>query len=913
MKTDYWEIEEIEKNVATIIKSELTGIISENKINEIIQKCGSDMSLMERFVAQYAFKIDLDETFDIEELKLIVKDKYELDDVFKILKYLSLFEHLGYRENKEYQLQIINEKLIKLPYSKVQNIITLLIGKKYLSAKGYFIWLEKHKNYFFEKWISKFEEDHFKNFINAIDESETSGVFGRNIVSLSNKVESSNLIYQFTGENGLLQNYEFLNSETGSTLALNLVETDSRLNVLLAIKSVLESKTIEELTEGFIQGRRNCVWLLEKLCYFEETAEESIKLMFRLALAENEHIANNASSQFRNYFQPYLSATILSLNKRLKILYDLDNNYGFNNHLLNAYDRILQVGNYIGNITTFGNRKEEYKSYDIQYGVTFEEIENYFDSALSKLNSIAIDIENPFSEASKNVLLKRFTGQYITRESNIALDSVKFLILNSGEFDLKLRQLFESIIFEKRKITDKKLNLLKEILENNQLQNVEQELNFIVINATYKSEKTETGWKDISKEEAINLAMKYLENKNEEWIFYIDKLLKNDQRQTYAFGHTMGENHPNPRRLFNLCLEIALNIEPENLNSSFIAGIIEGKNSSKFTRQSIDKLISTKQLVYIGSRLTRFLENELTLHDLKKLVPIFQNNSNLLVTIEYLNLDNLNDEEIIQFTTEIKDIDDIGYSFSIELLWDLFRNNIERWNSLKSFTRSLLIKKSVFNLKSSIGGTALHVEDLIKKLSNDDITIEEVGFFVSEILEGYEELFNPNETILNIMTFHFLENHFDISWPLLGEALLSDEYNGKYNLKNIVSHFKFDNEKILEWVKNNLPEAPVLLIEFIPFESKEDENIVWSELAIQLINHYGDNDIFLSSLAPRLHNYVVSGSAVPIYESRKRLLESLLNHPIPNIKSFAKHQIDKIEIKIQEQKDFDDNYNLGEI
>lgn len=913
MKTDYWELEEIEKNIAIIIKSELNDIISENEINEIIQKCGSDMSQMEKYVAKYAFKIDIDEVFDIEELKIIVKDKYEIDEVFKVLKYLSLFEHLGNREHKEYQLEIINKKLIKLPYYKVQGIIELLINKNLISTKGYFIWLEKHKYYFFEKWISQFEEKQFSNFINAIEESETSSVFGRNIVNLSNKVESSNLINHITDNNGLLRSYDFINSDTGSTLALNFVETDYRENVLNALNHVLKSKTIKELEENFVEGRRNCVWLLEKLSYYKETAEDSIKLMFRLALAENEHISNNASSQFIGYFQPYLSATILSLEQRLKILNELEQDYGFNDLLLSSYDRILQVGNYIGNITTFGSRKEGYKSYDQEKAITYEELEHYFDTALEKLTLLAIDYENPFMEASKHILLKRFFGQYSSRVSKKALESVMQIIDRSGELELKWRQLFETIIFEKRRISEEKLKQLQDILDDHKLQSVEQELDFKVINAPYKNEKGDEGWTDVSKEEAIRLANSYVTSENEEWIKYIDKLLNKDQRQTYAFGQAIGENHRNIDELFDTCVEAALNIAPKTLNSSLIAGIVSGKNNSEFTRQSIDKLISSDQLVYIGTRLTRFLENELTLEDLNKLIPIFQKNSKLLVTIEYLDISKLTNEEIVKFINEIKEINDIGYSFSLELLWNLFRKEGERWEQLKSFTRNLLIKKGVLNLTSLMGGTALHVEDLIKKISNSNIYKEEVEFFVSEILEGYEKLFTPNQTILNIMIYHFLENHFDLTWSLIGKALLSDDYNGKYNLKNIGKHFKFDDDKLLVWTKNNLPGAPSILMEFIQFEVKDGDDVGWSSLTLELINLYGDDDSLLSSLASRLHSYFVTGSAVPIYEGRKKILELLLVHPKKKVMDFAINQLHKINIRIQEQKDFDANRNLGEI
>ncbi len=69
----------------------------------------------------------------------------------------------------------------------------------------------------------------------------------------------------------------------------------------------------------------------------------------------------------------------------------------------------------------------------------------------------------------------------------------------------------------------------------------------------------------------------------------------------------------------------------------------------------------------------------------------------------------------------------------------------------------------------------------------------------------------------------------------------------------------------------------------------------------------------VSSLSIRLSNYFVSGSAVPLHNSRKKLIEFLLDYNQEKVKKFAAHQLEIVNLRIKEQEDFDANYNLGEI
>jgi hypothetical protein len=911
MKQDYIDIEGVRNNIEEILTAELKGLLPDDKIYELIQRCGTDMSLMERFIAKYVLKIDIKEEFNIDVFKKDITNEIDFDQAFKVLKFISIFEHVGFKGYKEKQLQIINDELIKIPYPQLQIILENLIKNKYINSQGHFIWVEKYKDYFFENWVESIEDKDIDRLVKVLEKSETFSAFGRNVVNLSESIEPKNLIEKFTRNDSLFSNYEFINSEIGSNLALHFGETIFAKEVFTAIKIPLSLTSIEELRNNFGNGRRNIVWLLEKMCYLKETAPEAMELIFRLALSENENISNNATNQFVKLFQPRLAETILNLDERWLVLMDIEEKYGLNDILLNAYNKILQVDNYIGNITTFGPKREEYKRFDNDNIIDQNSLNTYFDNSINKLGQIISDGHEPYAEKSKEILINKFYDQYFKRSSNKMLDIIMIIILKERGLNIKLRQIFERVLFDDTKYLEEKLEPIKEILKVYKPSTILEELEYKIINPAYKNKKAEFEWRDISKEEAETFALKLIKDDNQTWLEHIKNLLIGNQRQTYAFGVIMGELFPEPNKLYELVTKNALEINPSDFNPTLIAGIVTGKNDDKYTRMFIDRYIREPSLRATGMRLTRLLKENLIITDLKKLLPYLKEDSEFFIAIEYLNASSLSNHDLKEIVTDFVTIDKKAYSFSLEILWDVIKKENERWLELKPLIRNILLVEGIFDLRSFIG-LGVHVEELIKRLSNDDITDSEIQFFIKELLKGYEKLF-VDETILNIMLFHFLENHFGVSWPLIGKALLDEDYAGNFMLKNILKYFKFNDDELLSWAKLNQADAPAVLIDIIQFEERENENLKWTSLALGLIDQYGNDEKFLSHLSSRLHNFFVSGSAVGIYTARKSMLELLLHHNIIKVRDFAKHEVKLMDIRIQEQIDFDSNYNLGEI
>ena len=105
-------------------------------------------------------------------------------------------------------------------------------------------------------------------------------------------------------------------SAYAETLAA-LVEVDARCVVDLLGHTL---SGIDDLTTICGEARRNLVWTLEKAAFPEDTFDSAACLLLRLAVAENEEYANNATGVLAELFPLILGSTAADSRRRLRFL-----------------------------------------------------------------------------------------------------------------------------------------------------------------------------------------------------------------------------------------------------------------------------------------------------------------------------------------------------------------------------------------------------------------------------------------------------------------------------------------------------------------------------------------------------------------------------------------------------------------
>ena len=107
--------------------------------------------------------------------------------------------------------------------------------------------------------------------------------------------------------------------KTGTSFVLRHLAAAFPRAALGAIQRIVENATYEELFTA-TNSRRDLYWALEELLWPAESFELASQLLLRLAVAENETWANNASQTWAETFQMVLGRTAAGWQARLRVV-----------------------------------------------------------------------------------------------------------------------------------------------------------------------------------------------------------------------------------------------------------------------------------------------------------------------------------------------------------------------------------------------------------------------------------------------------------------------------------------------------------------------------------------------------------------------------------------------------------------
>jgi len=238
---------------------------------------------------------------------------------FKELTSNNLFEY-KFKENKVKFSSIIE---LKNQLYQIEEITTYLLKVRILRKRGRFIYitprplaihlLQNHTDEskiieYFEK-IRDINDKHFLNrFLERLEDFAFEDI-GKKIVKLILLSTSFN-------------NWRNINNREISGILLKL----SRINNNLVVKKLTELfKKIEyNVLKEILTSRRDLIYSLQHIIWYDDTFKEGMNILLKLAIAENESYANNATGIFRDKFSIYLPGTSATLQDRMSYLEKLN-------------------------------------------------------------------------------------------------------------------------------------------------------------------------------------------------------------------------------------------------------------------------------------------------------------------------------------------------------------------------------------------------------------------------------------------------------------------------------------------------------------------------------------------------------------------------------------------------------------
>lgn len=644
--------------------------------------------------------------------------------------------------------------------------------------------------------------------------------------------------------------------------------------------------------------------ILNKLCRYKLTADRAITYLYRLAISKSD-LKDDAIISLRNMFFTYFSNNALNAEKRIALLDSLKTEYGVTVPLIHIYGSMLKAERFYGSISS-EPVEDNYQDYNIS---NKDELQLYYNYAFLSLTTALETDEISLYELVKEKIIERLEEQYIQGESESILHIVNAIAVREKKLPLKLRGRLDSLLVSSNRLSDDKKSAIEKFLEDYTIKNVSDELDTILINAPYLSERNVRGeYHDIAKERAQNLAERYIKEKTD-WETYLPSLLVDQQKQTFHFAEKIGQSQYAHKKLLEKVLNFYKSSDVNKHNILFLNGLVLGVNKNDFTRKVMEDSLCYKNTISIGVHQTRFLK-PISLEDLNRIRPYLIHEPNYLRLWEYMDLVHLEDKEIIELFLWLKDI---NLSFSLEIIENIIRKQPERWMAFEEHVNPHLFTKGILKISNFIN-SSVHIEQLIKRSIKSDPAPEKIEFILKEIIECYKDIHFHNETLLNYLVHFLLENYWDKSWPLLGKHITEMQHI-PHGLSYLLSSFPFDNSELLKWVEEEPESRAEVAIRFLPLFVKESIVKGKPEFLpeiIELINKYGDIQKMLDRLESKLTSYSINSiSAENLYLKRKELIGTLSAHPIEEVKYFSSQMTAKFDLLIERERNTEQNYNLG--
>ena len=835
-----------------------------------------------------------------------------------ILRALSVFDYVGWKGDKKDELLFVlsNKEITgfdkepSLLIEEADNIIVKNIRLGYITERGRTISItsEPLVKQLSNEWLTALDADRFYNVLKLLSSDKSNRLakeFHDRFVTLDQlegaKTIVSQLIEVFSSHN----ENNFLDSDKGALLIEAMAEIMPELISKLLVQYIMP-KSIDEL-RTLEMGRRNMVWTLGRLCFIPDIFEESSECLLKLALAENESWANNATGQFKSLFPLFLPSTAASLEKRLNCLVKWNSNKDYKPMVMVALSRATNTSDYIywGGVEKCGSVKRE--NYQPK---TRDEIYTYLQGCLSLI----------YDEILGNT-------QYANRATEILENNIGSLC-KAGYAELAL-PIINNVVTIKKLNWDKMrhlLSLFKERLYPQLLP--ESQLLYDGIIKRLTKDDIVSRFKRVEKEvfygSGVNFEDRYQQQQekyealaNELYesnlvkVDIIEGLLTVECIGSSPFGNTLAKrmSKGEQKAFVELCIKIInsnLDAKPGIL-IDFVSEITE----DLFVE--LIPLLSSARISYII--FACFGRQSILPSD-----PIFH------ILGELVTKGKAKVEDYHQYWCNVRmDIltDDVACDIFREILsYEGGFDPVMRMSGFLAFNKGFNMYVKVADLLSQAILSSEEIQNsivrnnqilniigvLIREFNKPDLAAllnERIIVYASDTTVYFSHSYEVEELYKLLM-----DKYFYTIWPSLSKALLSDDehYITYLNLKSLLGASMIDETEpiimignhfkdIIDWCDQHPDVAPARIAGMI-IVAKGDK---FSDEAIELIDKYADRKYVLDELGCNLDSFSSVGSVVPYYERRMKIYNTMLNHKNAIVREWAKKQSDACRYLMQRE------------
>ncbi len=840
----------------------------------------------------------------------------------RILCSLSIFDHIGFQGDLEWQLKYIADEIAEVDITKVNSYVNKFKDREIIEFRGNYLQVvpKPLSIRLAEEWWKECSQSKAQKLF--IDEKLTSDI----LHSLCKQFRYSDYVphardiaKDLCGEQAPFGQAEVLFSERGSMVFRYLVEVNPQTTAN-AIYRVITKTNLADLK--LIEGRRNLVIALEMLCFFDKQFLKASRALMRLALSENEPYENNATGHFLQLFQIHLSGTNTSYSNRLKLIDELLDHKDIESLTLAV--KALQKVIYFGEFARIGGSELQGTKRELKEWVpeTWKEIFDYIRAGLKRLLSI-IDQSPDMEEMAKEAFERALYGLIQLGLFDEILNFIRSIQTKVNSVWYNLIQML--IRYQKHNLNKNdhlRSKFIAVCLEILYPPSIEDQIQILICRPPYDDYAEKNGsYIDLSEQKAEKYLIELI--RNNEIYKYLNLLLKGEQIYGIKIGFQLGAQIEDKQALFNDLIIAFKEIDQKESNPTVIAGFLRYIKETDISlyRELIQNLFKDDFMNHNLFNIIRM--QNLDADDLSVIEQLVESkivNANQFRMLSYGSvLDSCSPEQVQKLVSRALEIntDFIYPSVDIIAMYLMFDEGSIKLNSISSFVQELLIKTPLSGYIDKGSMSIDHRQMLLKKiLKMEKVDPRFLSFIINDILMLSKDYLGSFRLQLEIRStiFFLLKHRFEESWDTISNYILNDTEN-YFGLiywlnprNNMVDNKGIDSilpeTVIIGWCKKE-NKAYEILPSLIPVLTINGDDIQFHELILKLFDLKLYNQLTLDCIYSNMMPRAWSGSAIPIYEGHIKALQSLVHYTDPLIVNWVEECIDKLNNSIELEKERD--------
>jgi len=834
-----------------------------------------------------------------------------ISKVKQLLTMIALFRRVGWDDDVAIQGEKLCE-LFHINWMEARQIVMEQEARGLIIKRGRYRYVTPLPLavHLASSWWAAMGESQWLKIFEELPDLETRKAFLERLKDMPTSDQARNALKSVLSGFG----YEVLDSSSGSAIFLALTKGD-HLAAMETLERILGNLPRERLLE-FRTGRRNTVWALGKIAWWQDTFRRAASLLLKLADAENEAWSNNATGIFAQLFQTYLGATAVPAWERHSILEEaLDSgNQSLQKIALKGLAAAFSLGHAMRSMDA-----EEQGTVVLPpewNPRTREDLSTSISSALKVLDKamrlpdseVRIEAAQVFLSEVRTLLAHGFKDEVIER--------LQFVRANFPELEKGIIKTVEGVIYyDSKRLPAAVINSVRSFRDELVGGNFEDLMKRYVKSSLLEDQLKENQEKvEKAIRELVDETTRFPEKLKAE----LKWLVTNEAENGYVFGQILGESD---KEYYWLDIILHALKESEDPSVNFLGGYLSSirvRNEDLWERtlhmcrgdQILRKF--TTEIIWRsgkGDRAARLIIEML------KGQEIGPQELRLFIYGAWFN--KVSAKVFVEFLEEYYKIEEGKHApAALGIIGQYADAHPDIVVDARDILMRYLTRPEVF--ASEQDRMILYYWDALSDavMKRFDDTIPHFLDLLLRVLENRSDLYL--EPYLRKKFEYFLQKDPENTWTKIGKALLAHDLRAwrlLHLMKGDYSQFRHEKTSLLdlvpeaqlwEWVEGNAPKTAYILARMIPLHESEP---LFHPLARKLLMKFPNDENIASELSSNWHTEGWSGSESLHYEAKYAVAHKWARDPEASVAKWAneemrslKEQIDKARRREEESE-----------